>query len=813
MKKCLSVVLVTVMLLGMNISAFAKVDSYVVDFDIQAPSSVAKNEEFTVSVGVDMMKDHALSGTIQVGFDTSKIEYISATAIGDNIETEDDFDLSSSFASVINDTQTGKVVVSFFSYNVCPEDYVKMVEIKFRAKSTGNTAFYVYTDDWADACNGVEYWDSKSDGKPKTNNAVHTISITEDKKDYCVDYVIEKPDKVTAGEEFTVSVGVNNMKNHIMACTLEFTYDCDMLELVSCKCPGTTNDGSFYNDEEREYMYSLNTLNPGTVIVSFAPFNNCVDDIVELIEFTFVAKHKGEAHISVTSDDWEDRYNGKTLWVIESNNSAPEGLETTISVNIAEKPVAPEIDYGDVNGDSKITAADARLTLRASARIDTFTDEQSKAGDVNFDKKITAADARLILRVSAKIDSFDIPAPEPEPEPEPVPDPSLELSETKLIAYVDNHTSFYAYVKNIENYEITAEFVPIGDSYCTADDVEISVTGIASGALIYVDIAEHVLHFRTVGVDYFSESFAVEVSLKDDTGKIVDKETAEIEIRYSDEDIKKYGTLKYLTYYVFQTNDEKQCFELLIAFSDSYDKQVKSYGMADISILNHAGETIYNKTHDFKPSDFTTWENENIKMLFACIEIPYADVPKGVSPDGVVNFNIYTPFSIKWEDISLNISCLPLDETLDLDNPEACLDYGHTVKSGLCPRCSTYIGSDLFIAFADENSNLLPAETTCNILGSRTAATINKITNVSAVKNYYGTYDIAITAEVELPSYVNSREPGFFTVCLIDFDTNTTVMSGQISYSGYGKQQITFEMENIVPGDYAVMFVSIDIHI
>ncbi|MBQ7961609.1 MAG: hypothetical protein IJ289_03335 [Clostridia bacterium] len=812
MKKCLSVVLVAVMLLCSNLTIFAT--NYVINFIIDAPEEVTKGEEFTVSVGVDKMKGHILAGTIGVLFDNDIFEYVSATGIGDEIEEDSDFDLSKHFASFVNDTEPNCVIVAFFSYDKCPEDYVKIVEIKLKAKKTGNTYFAVTTGDWTDGYTNTDYyWDSDKDGTPETKNKLHSVSVIDLASDYCVEYVIDKPDSVVVGEEFNVSVSVDNMKNHIMACTLEFTYDCDMLELVSCKCPGTTNDGSFYNDEEREYMYSLNTLNPGTVIVSFAPFNNCVDDIVELIEFTFVAKHKGEANISVTSDDWEDIYNGKTLWSIESNTPAPEGLETTISVNVAEMPTVPEIVYGDVNGDGKITAADARLTLRASARIDTFTDEQSKAGDVNFDKKITAADARLILRVSAKIDSFDIPVPEPEPEPEPEPAPSLELSETKLIAYVDNHTSFYAYVKNIENYEITAEFVPIEGNYCTADDVEISVTGLASGALIYVDIAELVLHFRTVGVDYFSESFAVEVSLKDDTGKIVDKETAEIEIRYSDEDIKKYGTLKYLTYYVFQTNDEKQCFELLIAFSDSYDKQVKSYGMADISILNHAGETIYNKTHDFKPSDFTTWENENIKMLFACIEIPYADVPKGVSPDGVVNFNIYTPFSIKWEDISLNISCLPLDETLDLDNPEACLDYGHLVNSGLCVRCNSYLSSDISFFFGDENGNLLPAVTTYNLFGQKTSVTITGIKNVSVSKNYRGLYDVTIIAEGDITTPVYSGDEGYFTVCVVDGKTNTTITSGQISYDGYGKADFKITLSNFAPGVYAVMFLSIDIHI
>ena len=61
---------------------------------------------------------------------------------------------------------------------------------------------------------------------------------------------------------------------------------------------------------------------------------------------------------------------------------------------------------GDVNFDGKVTAADARLALRVSAKMDTVTDIQTIAADVDFNSKITAADARLILRVSAKMQEF-----------------------------------------------------------------------------------------------------------------------------------------------------------------------------------------------------------------------------------------------------------------------------------------------------------------------------------------------------------------------------------------------------------------------
>lgn len=61
---------------------------------------------------------------------------------------------------------------------------------------------------------------------------------------------------------------------------------------------------------------------------------------------------------------------------------------------------------GDVNGDKKVTAADARIVLRVSAKLEKLEGDYIKAADVNKDNKVTAADARTILRVSAKLESF-----------------------------------------------------------------------------------------------------------------------------------------------------------------------------------------------------------------------------------------------------------------------------------------------------------------------------------------------------------------------------------------------------------------------
>ena len=61
-------------------------------------------------------------------------------------------------------------------------------------------------------------------------------------------------------------------------------------------------------------------------------------------------------------------------------------------------------DAGDVNFDGKVTAADARLILRAAAQIEILTKSQFSVADINGDGKVTSTDARLALRMAAGID-------------------------------------------------------------------------------------------------------------------------------------------------------------------------------------------------------------------------------------------------------------------------------------------------------------------------------------------------------------------------------------------------------------------------
>ena len=61
---------------------------------------------------------------------------------------------------------------------------------------------------------------------------------------------------------------------------------------------------------------------------------------------------------------------------------------------------------GDVNMDGQINAADARLALRISARLETAEYTALLAADTDLNGKIDASDARKILRVSARLESF-----------------------------------------------------------------------------------------------------------------------------------------------------------------------------------------------------------------------------------------------------------------------------------------------------------------------------------------------------------------------------------------------------------------------
>lgn len=66
----------------------------------------------------------------------------------------------------------------------------------------------------------------------------------------------------------------------------------------------------------------------------------------------------------------------------------------------------PEFTVGDVDNNGKITPADARLALRAAARLEKLNEVAMLAADLDGNGTVTPAEARRILRVAARLESF-----------------------------------------------------------------------------------------------------------------------------------------------------------------------------------------------------------------------------------------------------------------------------------------------------------------------------------------------------------------------------------------------------------------------
>ena len=81
------------------------------------------------------------------------------------------------------------------------------------------------------------------------------------------------------------------------------------------------------------------------------------------------------------------------------------GDKNESDVIIGRGVIIPSLDsycMGDMNGDGKVTAGDARLALRFSSRLESYTDRQYVLADVDGDAKLTSTDASNILKYSSK---------------------------------------------------------------------------------------------------------------------------------------------------------------------------------------------------------------------------------------------------------------------------------------------------------------------------------------------------------------------------------------------------------------------------
>lgn len=110
---------------------------------------------------------------------------------------------------------------------------------------------------------------------------------------------------------------------------------------------------------------------------------------VDMFAFSMCDKLK-DIYYEGSQEDW------KKVKISEIDNSALINATVHFNSDIT-------VMY-DVNGDGKTTAADARLALRAAAKLENLEGDCFNAADVNKDGIITASDARKILRRAAKLE-------------------------------------------------------------------------------------------------------------------------------------------------------------------------------------------------------------------------------------------------------------------------------------------------------------------------------------------------------------------------------------------------------------------------
>ncbi len=79
---------------------------------------------------------------------------------------------------------------------------------------------------------------------------------------------------------------------------------------------------------------------------------------------------------------------------------AAKGIDGSVRVGSSSS-----VTLGDVDGNGKVQAIDARMILRHAAKVETLSGEPTLlCADVNDDGKINATDARRALRIASKLD-------------------------------------------------------------------------------------------------------------------------------------------------------------------------------------------------------------------------------------------------------------------------------------------------------------------------------------------------------------------------------------------------------------------------
>lgn len=125
---------------------------------------------------------------------------------------------------------------------------------------------------------------------------------------------------------------------------------------------------------------------------------------------------------------------------------------------------------GDVDGDGKITAADARLTLRESVGLENLYKLQFYAADYDDNGRVTASDARAILRVSVGLDAEDTKEDETTTYYNPYKDPNYDDSNLDIMSIWGCSPERAGLIYRLNGTRTTYEDLAEGEHYFEYDE-------------------------------------------------------------------------------------------------------------------------------------------------------------------------------------------------------------------------------------------------------------------------------------------------------------------------------------------------------
>ena len=139
-------------------------------------------------------------------------------------------------------------------------------------------------------------------------------------------------------------------------------------------------------------------------------YSYTIEDGIENIIFS---NGKGEDTGDKRQTDDLTFQGNKTIYTAYAEGAVYDSFKKAYvhSGSWSEYAPSDQVVYGDVNGDKKITSADAVLMARSEMGYITLTDRQAKAADVNGDGVVTVADMVLVQRYDlGYIDKFPVQA-------------------------------------------------------------------------------------------------------------------------------------------------------------------------------------------------------------------------------------------------------------------------------------------------------------------------------------------------------------------------------------------------------------------